>query len=104
MWEASLKQKTRQLPQTHRSSMDTNQIALQLYTVREQTAQDMLGTLRQLAQMGYRAVEFAGYGGMPLRDMHATLDEIGIRAVAAHVPLNNLDKQLQQVLSDMHTL
>ena len=45
--------------------MDTQQIALQLYTVRDHTQRDMLGTLHAVAQIGYRAVEFAGYGGVP---------------------------------------
>jgi hypothetical protein len=35
---------------------------VQLYTLRAHTATDMLGTLRQVAAIGYRAVEFAGYG------------------------------------------
>ncbi len=34
--------------------MKRERIALQLYTVRELTVQDMLGTLRQLAEMGYK--------------------------------------------------
>ena len=39
--------------------MRTDQIALQLYTVREEAARDFLGTLRRVAELGYRAVEFA---------------------------------------------
>ena len=84
--------------------MRADQIALQLYTVREHTAQDMLGTLRKLADMGYQAVEFAGYGGVPTREIRAALDEYGLRAVAAHVPLNQWDNQPQQVFADLQTL
>ena len=39
-----------------------NPIAIQLYTVREPARDDFPGTLRQLAEGGARAVEFAGYG------------------------------------------
>lgn len=42
--------------------MTEGQIALQLYTVRDLTARDMLGTLRTVAGIGYKALEFAGYG------------------------------------------
>ncbi len=84
--------------------MNTNQIALQLYTVREHTARDMLGTLRQIAEMGYQAVEFAGYGGVPVRDIRAALDEYGLQAVAAHVKFSEWENQPEQVFADLHTL
>jgi len=35
-------------------------IAIQLYSVREKTSKDFLGTLEKLADMGYEAVQFAG--------------------------------------------
>jgi len=44
--------------------MNTDSIALELYTVRDETARDFAGTLRRVADMGYKAVEFAGYGGL----------------------------------------
>ena len=44
--------------------MDGSRIALQLYTVRSLTAQDMAGTLQELARIGYRSVEPAGYGNL----------------------------------------
>jgi sugar phosphate isomerase/epimerase len=79
-------------------------IALQLYTVRERTAQDFLGTLRQLADMGYRNVEFAGYGGTPVPELRAALDEYGLRAISAHVPIQLLRENRQQALQDLQTL
>ena len=44
--------------------MRRDQIALQLYTVREAAGQDFVGTLKRVADMGYPAVEFAGFGGL----------------------------------------
>ncbi|MDQ3184654.1 MAG: sugar phosphate isomerase/epimerase, partial [Actinomycetota bacterium] len=44
--------------------MRQDQISLQLYTVREETARDMPGTLRRISEIGYPAVEFAGYGDL----------------------------------------
>jgi sugar phosphate isomerase/epimerase len=35
-------------------------IALQLYTLRDETADDFPGTLRKVAELGYQGVEFAG--------------------------------------------
>lgn len=79
-------------------------IALQLYTVRERTAQDFLGTLRQLADMGYRNVEFAGYGDTPVPELRAALDEYGLRAISAHVPIQLLRENREQALRDLQTL
>lgn len=84
--------------------MNRDQIALQLYTVREFTAQDMLDTLRVLAQQGYRAFEFAGLGGVPAETIRATLDEQRLRAIGAHVSLSLLATQPEQALAELQTL
>jgi len=38
-------------------------IGFQLYTVRGEFSRNVPGTLKKLAQIGYQAVEFWGYGG-----------------------------------------
>lgn len=84
--------------------MRADQIALQLYTVRERTAADFVGTLRALAATGYTAVEFAGYGGIPIAEMRATLDELGIRAISAHVPYARFESEIDTVIDELLTL
>ena len=84
--------------------MNRDQIALQLYTVRDRTAADMVGTLRELAEIGYRAVEFAGYGGVPVDRLRATLDDLGMRAMAAHVPYDRFDREPEEVCAELKTL
>jgi sugar phosphate isomerase/epimerase len=84
--------------------METNKIALQLYTVRGLTAEDMAGTLRQVADLGIRTVELAGYGRMPVAELRATLDGLGMRAVAAHVPIADFENRLDAVIDDLQTL
>ncbi len=84
--------------------MRQDQISLQLYTVREHTASDMPATLRRLAEIGYTAVEFAGYGGLSLREVRAILDDLGLRASGAHVPLNYWETDPGAVIADMHAL
>ncbi|WP_116192288.1 sugar phosphate isomerase/epimerase family protein [Paenibacillus taihuensis] len=63
-------------------------VALQLYTLRDQTEKDFLGTIRKVAGMGYQAVEFAGYFNTPANELKALLDELGLQAPSAHVGLN----------------
>jgi sugar phosphate isomerase/epimerase len=84
--------------------MNRSQIGLQLYTVREFTAQDMLDTLRVLAGQGYRAVEFAGLGGVPAETIRETLDQHQMRALGAHVPLDLWTSQPERALAELQTL
>ena len=50
-------------------------IALQLYSVRNLAAADFIGTLRSVAELGYPGVEFAGYHGIPVKEVRAALDQ-----------------------------
>lgn len=75
--------------------MNKLQVALQLYTVRDETGRDFVGTLRRVAELGYQGVEFAGYGDLSVQEMKALLAETGLKAVSSHVGLDALsDGQL----------
>lgn len=84
--------------------MNANQIALQLYTLRSHTAQDMAGTLRQVAAMGYPAVELAGYGGLSVAELGAVLAECNLRAMGAHVAYTQFETRAAEVLAELRTL
>ena len=84
--------------------MRADQIALQLYTVRAGTAGDFIGTLERLAGMGYRAVEFAGYGNVPPNELRAALDRLGLRAMGAHVRLDHFEGRLGETIDELRTL
>lgn len=61
-------------------------IALQLYSVRENTEKDFLGTLKKVKEMGYDGGELAGtfgYSGKEIKDMFAN---VGLIPISAHVP------------------
>ncbi len=66
------------------------QVALELYTVRDETSRDFAGTLRSVAQLGYSGVEFAGYGNLNAQEMAALLAETGLRVAGTHVRLEEL--------------
>lgn len=63
-------------------------IGLQLYTLRELTQTDFLGTIRKVADIGYKAVEFAGYFNTPAKELRDLLDGLGLEAPSAHIGLN----------------
>ncbi|MBA3387962.1 MAG: sugar phosphate isomerase/epimerase, partial [Rubrobacter sp.] len=84
--------------------MRKDQISLQLYTVREHTANDMPGTLRRLAEIGYNAVEPAGFGGLAPQELRRVMDDLGLRASGAHVPLDAWESDPASVIADMHAI
>ncbi len=84
--------------------MNRNQIALQMYTLRELAQQDLIGTLERAAAIGFRGVEFAGLMGLPARDVRAALDRLGMTAAAAHVPLDRWTHQPDSVLDELDVI
>ncbi|MCC6315558.1 MAG: sugar phosphate isomerase/epimerase [Thermomicrobiales bacterium] len=76
-------------------------IALQLYTLRAETAQDLLGVLKRVSEIGYRAVEFAGLQGVEPSLARATLNELGMVAAGAHVPLQQWEHALGDTLTEL---
>lgn len=79
-------------------------IALQLYTVREQLAQDFAGTMRRIADMGFMGVETAGFPeGVTADDARRLCDELALTVCAAHAALP-LGEQQQESLAKVATL
>jgi len=79
-------------------------LAVQLYTLRDQCAQDFEGTLRAVARMGWRAVELAGFHGMPPRDLRKLLLELKLQPFAMHAGMDRLRNQLEEVIHEGHLL
>ncbi|MCL5994932.1 MAG: sugar phosphate isomerase/epimerase [Chloroflexi bacterium] len=65
-------------------------IGLQLYSIRDDCARDLPGTLRAVAEMGYAGVEFAGYYGHSARDIRSWLDDLGLVCCGTHTSLASL--------------
>lgn len=63
-----------------------------MYTLRNETEADFLGTLRKVAEMGYEGVEFAGYGGLDAATLRKELDALGLKTVGSHVSLERMLK------------
>ena len=71
------------------------QMGLQLFTVRQPLAADLPGTLKRIADLGYREVEtygFApaavGYYNLPAREFAARLRDLGLSSPSGHYDLN----------------
>lgn len=74
----------------YRPLMRTDQIALQLYTVRDLAAGDLPGTLRAVVAAGYHSVEIAALADIPASELARLLDEVGLQPIAEHVGIEQL--------------
>src|SRR5688500_4147853 len=79
--------------------------AIQLYTLRDLTAKDFAGTVKQVAAVGYKYVEMAGYGDLAdAKAARKALDDAGLTACSAHFGIDVLENNLGQVMLDAETL
>ena len=65
-------------------------IALQLYSIREDCAKDLPGTLKAVAEMGYEGVEFAGYHDRSAEELRQMCDGLSLKIVGTHIGLDTL--------------
>jgi sugar phosphate isomerase/epimerase len=79
-------------------------IGVQLYTVRSALKADFDGTLRKVAAIGYKEVEFAGYMGRTPEEVRASLKQAGLSAPAEHVDLETLEKDWNATVDAAHTV
>jgi sugar phosphate isomerase/epimerase len=70
-----------------RRRVPPDQISIQLFTLRDQLAIDLEGTLQELGAIGYTRVEHAGFVGRTVTEFKAALDAAGLRATSGHVPI-----------------
>lgn len=79
-------------------------IGLQLYTVRGMMERNMEFTLRDVAAIGYREVEFAGLFDTDLQKVEKWLTKYQLTSPASHQPLARLKSGLQGVIREARTL
>ena len=79
-------------------------LGLQLYSVRELLAKDYDGTLKQLAALGFREVESAGFFGKTPDQVKASMSAAGISLVSAHHPFTEWDKSADEIIDYSHQL
>ena len=90
---------------SHLASRDQlGDIGVQLYTVRTLLAKDFDGTMAQVARVGYKEVEFAGYYDRKPADLRKQLDSLGLSAPSAHIDLDALGDNWSRTLDDAETL
>lgn len=79
-------------------------IGVQLYSFRNQLAEDVPGTLAQVAAMGFDEVEVFSLHGRPAAGFKQLLAENGLRATSFMVDYGRLRDSLDAVIADAKTL
>lgn len=80
-------------------------IGLQLYSVRQECEKDLPKVIQAVSEMGYVAVEFAGYYGRTAKELRKLLDDHGLKCCGTHTGLNTLlGDELQKTIDFNKTL
>lgn len=81
------------------SSRRLDRIGVQLYTVRSAMQESVERTLERVAAIGYQEVEFAGYFDRSPQEIRQVLDQNGLSAPGAHVPLERLENDWEATVA-----
>jgi sugar phosphate isomerase/epimerase len=82
-------------------------IGVQLYSVRKDLDKDFDGGLKQIADLGFQGVEFAGYGNYKndAPGLRKKLDELGLKAAGTHIGANSFQGDaLKRTIEFHHAL
>jgi len=70
-------------------------VAMQMFTLRNECEKDYPGTLRDVARIGYRAVQVSGLHQCTARQIRKAMDDLGLGSAGTHVSLDMLEKQFE---------
>lgn len=63
---------------------------IQMFSVRDLSKENFEKSLAEVAKVGYKAVEFAGFYDTPAEDVKAMLDKYGLEVVGTHTGMHEL--------------
>jgi len=81
--------------------MKTEQIAVQLYTLRDftKTPTDFAATMKRVREIGYDAVELAGTGGLPPAEAGKIVRDAGLQICSSHESSKMILENPQEVVN-----
>jgi len=81
-----------------------SKVGIQLYTVRRQAGTDLAGTLAQIAKIGYKEVELAGYYNHAATEVRDLLRQNGLAAPSGHIAIEQIESSPAKTFDDAHTV
>lgn len=79
-------------------------LGIQLWTVKDEAAKDLEGTLRKVYAAGFREIEFAGFYGKTAAEIGKLLKDIGFSLVSMHAGAADIAAKGDSILADAKTL
>ncbi len=86
-------------------------VGLQLYTIRDAMTADAQGSLKKVAEMGYKFVELAGYSngqfyGMAPKEFKKVVNDLGMEVISSHtmVEAEGITMENAQKMAEDHAL
>jgi sugar phosphate isomerase/epimerase len=77
-------------------------VGIQLYTLRRPAAADLAATLSQLAKIGYKEIEFAGFYNHTATEVRDILKTNGLTAPSTHIALNVIQDTPTKLFEESH--
>jgi sugar phosphate isomerase/epimerase len=92
------------LPRLLRANPYGKPVGLQLYTLRDQLAKNMGGTLKDVAAIGIKEVELFDLYGKTAKEFRAILDEEGLTASSGHYNVRDVEGNWEKHIEDAKVL
>lgn len=77
-------------------------VSVQMYTLRDLTAKDFLGTIEEVAKIGFGGVELAGTFNVSAKDLRKHVESLGLIISGAHVGIDPLTNDFEATTDYYH--
>ncbi len=85
--------------------MARTEYGIQMYSLRDITANDLKGALKTVAEQGYKYIEFAGFFDNSAQDVKAWLDEYGLICSGTHTGIDPItESNIEQTIKYHQTI
>ncbi len=75
-----------------------NNIGLQMYSLNKYTEKDFLGSLKKVSEMGFKAVEFAGFFNIKAKELKKYLKDLNMVPCGSHNSLEQLNEEFSKLI------
>lgn len=79
-------------------------IGLQVYSIKEEATENFASAMEKVKAMGYDGVELAGRYGLSAEEIKAVLNEVGLEAASAHVPIKEMEESPDETFAFYRTV
>ncbi len=79
-------------------------LAVQLYSLREYAEKDFVGVLKRVADIGYKAVEPAGFWNLKPAEFKKIIDDLGLKMYSSHSPWARDVQGLNEIIDTLGIL